>query len=157
MIKIPAGVYPELLRRAGMTKNIDGKKHTGGFMSLFNILGNQSKTGGSQKPEQDVQAEIKNTIENNDVVLYMKGEPNAPQCGFSAATVQVLNSYHIPFKGVDVMENGAVREGIKKFSNWPTIPQLYVKGKFVGGCDIVTEMHERGHLKKLFEEKGLLK
>ncbi|MBI2027763.1 MAG: Grx4 family monothiol glutaredoxin [Deltaproteobacteria bacterium] len=126
-------------------------------MGLFDILGSQSKTSNSPKQGRDVQAEIKKIVESNAVVLFMKGVPQAPQCGFSSATVQVLNSYQIQFKGIDVLADGDIRDEIKKFSNWPTIPQLYVKGTFIGGCDIVTEMHERGQLKKLFEEKGLLK
>jgi len=89
---------------------------------------------------------IKDIIASSDVVLFMKGVPAAPQCGFSGAVVQILAGLKVPFKGVDVLSDPQVREGIKSFSNWPTIPQLYVNGKFVGGCDIVTEMHESGEL-----------
>ncbi len=87
---------------------------------------------------------IQQDISDNPVVLYMKGTPNFPQCGFSAAVVQVLNHLGVKFKGVDVLADNQVRQGIKEFSNWPTIPQLYVKGEFVGGCDIVREMFESG-------------
>ncbi|MCX7685344.1 MAG: Grx4 family monothiol glutaredoxin [Acetobacteraceae bacterium] len=94
-------------------------------------------------------------IAENPVVLYMKGTPMFPQCGFSARVVQVLTHMGVPFKGVNVLEDMAVREGIKTFSNWPTIPQLYVKGEFIGGCDIVTEMFQSGELAALFAEKGI--
>ena len=98
---------------------------------------------------------IKQDISGNDVVLYMKGTPVFPQCGFSAAVVQVLNHLGVTFKGVDVLSDPGLRQGIKEFANWPTIPQLYVKGEFVGGCDIIREMFETGELKQLFEEKGV--
>jgi monothiol glutaredoxin len=98
---------------------------------------------------------IQTEVDNNDVVLFMKGSPMMPQCGFSAAVVQSLTMMGIKFKGVDVLADMQIRQGIKDFSNWPTIPQLYVKGEFVGGCDIVREMHESGELKKLFDEKGV--
>jgi monothiol glutaredoxin len=96
---------------------------------------------------------IKKDIDENDVVLFMKGTPMFPQCGFSAAVVQVLTHLGVKFKGVNVLADAAIRDGIKQFSNWPTIPQLYVKGEFVGGCDIVREMAEAGELQQLFEEK----
>ena len=95
-------------------------------------------------------------IAANDVVLFMKGTPQFPQCGFSAAVTNVLLQLGVPFKGVDVLADDAVRQGIKAFSNWPTIPQVYVKGEFVGGCDIVREMHKSGELQRLLEEKGVL-
>lgn len=98
---------------------------------------------------------IQSEVDNNDVVLFMKGSPMMPQCGFSAAVVQSLTMMGVKFKGVDVLADMEVRQGIKDFSNWPTIPQLYVKGEFIGGCDIVREMHESGELKKLFDEKGV--
>jgi monothiol glutaredoxin len=97
--------------------------------------------------------QIKKDIGENDVVLYMKGTPQFPQCGFSAAVVQVLNHFGVPYKGVNVLADQGVREGIKEFTQWPTIPQLYVKGEFVGGCDIVREMAESGELETLFKEK----
>jgi len=98
---------------------------------------------------------IQSEIDTNDVVLFMKGSPMFPQCGFSAAVTQVLTTLEVKFKGVDVMEDGDIRNGIKDFTNWPTIPQLYVKGEFVGGCDIIREMYEAGELQTLFKEKGV--
>ncbi|HJO88644.1 MAG: Grx4 family monothiol glutaredoxin, partial [Alphaproteobacteria bacterium] len=98
---------------------------------------------------------IQSEIDTNDVVLFMKGSPVFPQCGFSAAVVQALSQLGIPFKGIDVLEDDALREDIKAFSNWPTIPQLYVKGEFVGGCDIVREMFESGELGEMFTAKGI--
>ena len=98
---------------------------------------------------------IKNEIENNDVCLFMKGPPDAPQCGFSMATSNILKVLEVNFKGVNVLENQNLREGIKVFSDWPTIPQLYVKNEFIGGCDIVKEMYETGELTKLFESKNI--
>ena len=96
---------------------------------------------------------IQNEIDSNAVVLFMKGNPMFPQCGFSAAITQALTVLEVKFKGIDVLADDEIRNGIKEFSSWPTIPQLYVKGEFVGGCDIVREMHESGELKKLFDEK----
>jgi monothiol glutaredoxin len=101
---------------------------------------------------RDVQSEIKSTIESNPVCLYMKGTPSAPQCGFSAQVVHALNQCGVKFHAVDVLSDYDVREGIKQFTNWPTIPQLYVKGKFIGGCDITMEMHRKGQLKSVLEE-----
>ena len=98
---------------------------------------------------------IRNDIEKNDVVLYMKGTPVFPQCGFSAAVVQVLTHLGVKFKGVNVLEDPEIREGIKKFADWPTVPQLYVKGEFVGGCDIVREMYETGELGELLSSRGV--
>ena len=98
---------------------------------------------------------IKNEIENNEVCLFMKGTPDAPQCGFSMATSNILKILEVDFKGINVLENQNLREGIKVFSDWPTIPQLYVKNEFIGGCDIVKEMYESGELAKLFESKNI--
>jgi monothiol glutaredoxin len=98
---------------------------------------------------------IQSEIGTSDVVLFMKGTPVFPQCGFSAAVVQVLNHLNVPFKGVNVLDDMSVREGIKEFSQWPTIPQLYVKGEFVGGCDIVREMFETGELMEMLSTKGI--
>ena len=98
---------------------------------------------------------IKNEIENNEVCLFMKGTPDAPQCGFSMATSNILKILEVNFKSINVLENQNLREGIKVFSDWPTIPQLYVKNEFIGGCDIVKEMHESGELAKLFESKNI--
>ncbi len=98
---------------------------------------------------------IKQEIDDNQVVLFMKGTPMFPQCGFSAAMVEILSRLEVKFKGVDVLSDPALREGIKEFTQWPTIPQLYVKGEFVGGCDIVREMYESGELQQLIEEKAV--
>ena len=98
---------------------------------------------------------IKNEIENNEVCLFMKGTPDAPQCGFSMATSNILKILEVNFKGINVLENQNLREGIKVFSDWPTIPQLYVKNEFTGGCDIIKEMYESGELAKLFESKNI--
>ena len=98
---------------------------------------------------------IQNYIENNDVCLFMKGTPDAPQCGFSMAVSNMLKILEVNFKGINVLEDQNMREGIKEFSDWPTIPQLYVKKEFIGGCDIVKEMYESGELAKLFEAKGI--
>ena len=99
---------------------------------------------------------IKQDITDNQVVLFMKGTPVFPQCGFSATVVQILSHLGVKFKGIDVLADASVREGIKEFSSWPTIPQLYVKGEFVGGCDIVREMHETGELGELFSTRGVV-
>ena len=98
---------------------------------------------------------IQNHIDNNDVCLFMKGTPDAPQCGFSMAVANLLKILEVNYKGVNVLEDQSLREGIKTFSDWPTIPQLYVKKEFVGGCDIVKEMYESGELVKLFENKNI--
>lgn len=98
---------------------------------------------------------IKGDIDANDVVLYMKGTPVFPQCGFSSAVVQVLTHLGVPFHGINVLDDPQIREGIKAFSSWPTIPQLYVKGEFVGGCDIVREMYETGELQEMLNTRGV--
>ena len=98
---------------------------------------------------------IQNHIDKNDVCLFMKGTPDAPQCGFSMAVSNMLKILEVNYEGVNVLENHNVREGIKVFSDWPTIPQLYIKKEFVGGCDIIKEMYENGELKKILEEKGI--
>ena len=99
---------------------------------------------------------IGRTVADNAVVLFMKGVPDQPRCGFSAVVVQILDHLGVDFVGVDVLQSEELRDGVKTFSDWPTIPQLYVKGEFVGGCDIIREMFESGELKGLLEEKGLL-
>ena len=98
---------------------------------------------------------IKKHIEDNEVCLFMKGTPDAPQCGFSMAVSNMLKILEVKFKGVNVLEDQSLREGIKVYSDWPTIPQLYVKNEFIGGCDIVKEMYESGELKKIFDDKGV--
>ena len=98
---------------------------------------------------------IDGEINNNEVCLFMKGTPDAPQCGFSMAVTNMLKILEVNFKGVNVLEDEKLRQGIKEFSDWPTIPQLYIKKEFVGGCDIVKEMYENGELKKILEDKGI--
>ena len=98
---------------------------------------------------------IKSEIENNEICLFMKGTPDAPQCGFSMAVTNMLKLLEVNFKGINVLEDEKQRQGIKEFSDWPTIPQLYIKKEFVGGCDIVKEMYENGELKKVLEDKGI--
>ena len=98
---------------------------------------------------------IDNAVKNNDVVLFMKGTPDQPQCGFSGRVVQMLDYLGVPYAGVNVLQSDDLRQGIKDYSDWPTIPQLYVKGEFVGGCDIITEMTLSGELDKLFEDNGI--
>ena len=102
-----------------------------------------------------VASRIRGEIENNPVMLYMKGDAMFPQCGFSARVVQILSHMGVPFQTANVLEDQGLREGIKAFSNWPTIPQLYVKGELVGGCDIITEMYQSGELETLFAENGI--
>lgn len=97
----------------------------------------------------DVNDKIKQQISENDIVLYMKGTPQFPQCGFSGKSVQMLKACGAKFKGIDVLSDPEIREGIKRFSNWPTIPQLYIRGEFVGGCDILTELYEKGDLQRM--------
>ena len=103
----------------------------------------------------DVNERIKATLDSHPIVLFMKGTPQFPQCGFSGQVVQILQHVGVPFKTFNVLEDGMIREGVKEYSNWPTIPQLYVKGEFVGGCDIVREMYQAGELVPLFEGKGI--
>jgi monothiol glutaredoxin len=100
---------------------------------------------------------IDNEVKGNDVVLFMKGTPQAPMCGFSAQVIQILDHLGVNYKGLNVLESEELRNGIKTYSNWPTIPQLYVKGEFVGGCDIVREMFQAGELKQLLEDKAVTK
>jgi monothiol glutaredoxin len=103
----------------------------------------------------DTASKIKGIIDGADIVLFMKGVPQAPQCGFSMQVVQILNQVGAPYTAVNVLADGEIREGIKAFSNWPTIPQLYVKGEFIGGCDIARKMYQSGELKALFEKEGI--
>ena len=106
--------------------------------------------------DQQTNDMIKNEIDKNEVCLFMKGTPEAPQCGFSMAVSNMLKILDVKFKGINVLENETLRQGIKEFSDWPTIPQLYVKGEFIGGCDIVKEMFEKGELQELLKKKNLL-
>ena len=105
--------------------------------------------------DQQTKDLIYKEIENNDVCLFMKGTPDAPQCGFSMAISNILKILEVNFKGVNVLENQQIREGIKEYSEWPTIPQLYIKKEFLGGCDIIKEMYENGELKKILKDKNL--
>ena len=105
--------------------------------------------------EQNTKEKIESIIKDNEILLFMKGTPVMPQCGFSAAVVGVLSHMGVKFNSVNVLEDADIREGIKEYSDWPTIPQLYVKNEFVGGCDIVKEMYENGELKKVLEDKGI--
>ena len=105
--------------------------------------------------DEQIKKVIQDHIDNNEVCLFMKGTPDAPQCGFSMAVSNMLKILDVNFKGINVLEDQSIREGIKIFSDWPTIPQLYVKKEFVGGCDIVKEMYENGELKKVLEDKGI--
>ena len=104
----------------------------------------------------DIKSEIENIINKNETCLFMKGNPEAPQCGFSMAVSNILKHLNVSFKAINVLENEEIRNGIKIYSDWPTIPQLYVKGEFVGGCDIIKEMFEKGELKELLEKKKLI-
>ena len=103
----------------------------------------------------ETRTRIAQLVESNSVMLFMKGTPDAPQCGFSAATVQALTLLGVKFKGIDVLQDPGLRDGIKEFSSWPTIPQLYIKGEFVGGCDIIREMYETGELSELLNSSGI--
>ena len=105
--------------------------------------------------DEKIKNVIENHIGNNDVCLFMKGTPDAPQCGFSMAVSNILKILEVNYKGVNVLEDQSIREGIKVFSDWPTIPQLYIKKEFVGGCDIIKEMYENGELKKILQDKGI--
>jgi monothiol glutaredoxin len=104
----------------------------------------------------DIKSEIKNIINKNEVCLFMKGVPEAPQCGFSMAVSNILKHLNVNFKGINVLENESIRQGIKEYSDWPTIPQLYIKGEFTGGCDIIKEMFEKGELKEILINKKLI-
>ena len=103
----------------------------------------------------DAHARIDSEVTSNDVVLFMKGTPQFPQCGFSGQVVQILDHLGVPYKGLNVLDSAELRQGIKEYSNWPTIPQLYVKGEFVGGCDIIREMFQANELQQLFKDKGI--
>ena len=105
--------------------------------------------------DQQVKEQIENSINNSDVCLFMKGSPEAPQCGFSMAVSNILKIMEVEYQSIDVLKDQNIREGIKIFSEWPTIPQLYIKKEFVGGCDIIKEMFENGELKKAFDDKGI--
>ena len=103
----------------------------------------------------DINQVIDSEVKSNDVVLFMKGTPQFPMCGFSSQVVQILNYLGVPYKGINVLEDESIRQGVKEYSNWPTVPQLYVKGEFIGGCDITREMFQAGELQQLLAEKGI--
>ena len=105
--------------------------------------------------EEDIKKQINNELEKNEDCLFMKGTPDVPQCGFSLAVSNVLKHLEVNFKGINVLENSSIREGIKAYSDWPTIPQLYIKGEFIGGCDIIKDMFEKGELQKKLKEKEI--
>src|SRR6202167_2452930 len=109
----------------------------------------------TRKTAMSIEQFIDNEVKANEVVLFMKGTPQFPMCGFSGQVVQILDYLGVPYKGLNVLENDEMREGIKSYSNWPTIPQLYVKGEFVGGCDIIREMFQSGELQSMFKDKGV--
>ena len=106
--------------------------------------------------DQQLKEQISNEIKTNDVCLFMKGTPESPECGFSMAVSNVLKHLNVNFKGINVLEDDSLRQGIKDFSDWPTIPQLYIKGEFIGGCDIVKELFDKGELKTLLEKKEII-
>lgn len=122
------------------------------FKNIFKVV-------GADQPEQPVRAaggdimeRIKGDIQNNKILIYMKGNPAMPQCGFSAATIDVFNDLDVPYETRDVLQDPELRQSIKEFSKWPTVPQVYVNGQFIGGCDIVLEMHQRGELRPIVDE-----
>lgn len=115
----------------------------------------QTATDAGPSADHSVMDRIKSEVDSQDVVLFMKGTPVFPQCGFSAAVIQIMSHMGVKFKGVNVLDDMEIREGIKAYSNWPTIPQLYVKGEFVGGCDIIREMFEAGELQEYLTGKGI--
>ena len=104
----------------------------------------------------DINKKIKTIVDSSDIVLFMKGTPEVPQCGFSMAVSNILKNLKVKFEGVNVLENDEIRQGIKDYADWPTIPQLYIKGEFIGGCDIIKEMFEKGELKELLKNKSLI-
>jgi len=121
------------------------------FKNIFKVVGSEQAQGAPPSQADDVMERIAEDLKNNRVLVFMKGTPDFPQCGFSAATVEVLNDLGVPYASRDVLQDPELRQGIKEFSNWPTIPQVYIDGKFVGGCDIVTEMHANGELAELLK------
>ena len=130
-----------------------------GFGYIYDSVGLRADASRKVVPQKDANMSIEQFIDNevksNDVVLFMKGTPQFPQCGFSGQVVQILDHVGVGYKGLNVLESADLRNGIKTYSNWPTIPQLYVKGEFVGGCDIIREMFQAGELQTLMKEKGL--
>jgi monothiol glutaredoxin len=123
------------------------------------IVSMPRRPAGHDQPQQDeimsIEQFIDNEVKSNDVVLFMKGTPQFPMCGFSGQVVQILDHIGVPYKGLNVLDSDELRNGIKVYSNWPTIPQLYVKGEFVGGCDIIREMFQANELQQMFTDKGI--
>lgn len=122
------------------------------FKNIFKVV-------GADQPEQpvpvaggNIMERIRSDVQNNKILIYMKGSPAMPQCGFSAATIDVFNDLGVPYETRDVLQDPELRQSIKEFSNWPTVPQVYVNGQFIGGCDIVLEMHQRGELRPIVDE-----
>jgi monothiol glutaredoxin len=130
-----------------------------GFGYIYDSVGLRADASRKVVPQKDANMSIEQFIDNevksNDVVLFMKGTPQFPQCGFSGQVVQILDHVGVGYKGLNVLESADLRDGIKTYSNWPTIPQLYVKGEFVGGCDIIREMFQAGELQQLLADKGV--
>jgi monothiol glutaredoxin len=124
-------------------------------MLIADDLRLQEAATGTEARMSDINSWIDNEVKSNNVLLFMKGTPAFPQCGFSSQIVQILDYLGVDYKGVNVLENMDIRQGIKDYSNWPTIPQLYVKGEFVGGCDIVREMFQEGELQTMLADKGI--
>ena len=122
------------------------------FKNIFKVVDSEQAEAPAPASGGSAQERIKQDVENNRILIYMKGTPDMPQCGFSAATVDVFNKLNVPYETRDVLQDVEVRQGIKDFSNWPTVPQVFIAGKFVGGCDIVLEMHERGELEPMVKE-----
>jgi len=124
----------------------------GDFKNIFKVVGSEQANAPAVSTGGDITESIQQDIEANKILIYIKGTPEAPQCGFSAAIVEAFQSLGVPFASRNVLEDPNLRQGIKEFTNWPTIPQIYVGGKFIGGCDIVLEMHANGQLESLVKE-----
>jgi monothiol glutaredoxin len=124
-------------------------------LHIWQETGIAAKAAPPQEDAMSIDQFISSEVKSNDVVLFMKGTPQFPMCGFSGQVVQILDYLGVPYKGLNVLESEELRQGVKAFSNWPTIPQLYVKGEFVGGCDIIREMFQANELQQLLKEKGV--
>ena len=125
------------------------------FKSIFKVVQpgpEAAATGAPAGQAGDLQSRIRHDVESNDILIYMKGTADFPQCGFSAATIEIFNALGAPYATRDVLADPQLRQGIKEFSNWPTIPQVYVKGQFIGGCDIVTDLFQRGELQQIVDQ-----